>query len=1003
MKNIKYSNFRNLLILAFLFASVFLSYNISAQQHIYPPQKVAWNPDSLGNHRAVVMVKDNEPKITISIDWRNRNVRPNQKVYVVDSTTNQLVTNVDEKIMHPEKGVIAFDATSGKGIYYVYYLPYHLGGRSRNYPDAIYKTTDKLRGKAIDEGELILSKKATVIRLESVDEFNSNDPMEIIATREEVEEMKNKYRNKEYLVFPEARENPIKMQDYLPHRWINESSQTIVGKSKRGEFFTFQLGIWPLEKDIENVNVNFSELSDGNGSKIPSGLITCFNTVGVDYAGNPMYNRVDVKNGEIQALWFGLHVPENIPPGSYKGFATIKPGNAEVTQIAIELTITREVALIGDIDKPWNQTRLHWLNSTLAQENTVIAPYTNLRIDGNTISLLGRKVVLADDGFPEQIISLFTEEMTGISSEEKNILSGPFHFDIVKDNGEKVPLSNSGVLFNKKESGIVTWHSKGNSEEINIEVEGSLEFDGFVNYEVKVIANQNLNLKDIALKIPINAHSSRYILGLGNIGGFRPGEVDWKWDVKNKNQDGMWLGDVNAGLQLTLKDENYQRPLNTNFYLQKPLISPGSWANEKNGGIRITENNSVVEVNNYSGERTMKKGDTLYYNFTLLITPFHTLQTDDQWNERYYHSFKPIDSVIQSGSNVINIHHGNILNPYINYPFIATEEMKSYVESAHQAGLKVKIYNTVREVSNRMYELYPLRSLGHEIFSPGPGKGYSWLQEHVHNDYIAAWYVPQFKDAALINSGMSRWHNYYVEGMNWLVDNIGIDGIYLDDVAFDRITMKRIKRVLTKNGHAGLIDLHSANQYNTKDGFNNSANLYMEHFPYINRLWFGEYFNYEEGTPDFYMTEVSGIPFGLMGEMLQDGGNQWRGMVYGMTNRMPYQKQRPDQIWKAWDSFGMEGSRMIGYWVENRPVKTNHQNVLATTYQKNNKVLVAIASWAPSDTYIKLDIDWEKLGINPKTAKITAPEIKDYQHEAIYKVTDEIFVEKNKGWLLIIE
>jgi len=27
--------------------------------------------------------------------------------------------------------------------------------------------------------------------------------------------------------------------------------------------------------------------------------------------------------------------------------------------------------------------------------------------------------------------------------------------------------------------------------------------------------------------------------------------------------------------------------------------------------------------------------------------------------------------------------------------------------------------------------------------------------------------------------------------MNWLVQQVGIDGIYLDDVAFDRVTMKR--------------------------------------------------------------------------------------------------------------------------------------------------------------------------------------------------------------------
>jgi len=172
--------------------------------------------------------------------------------------------------------------------------------------------------------------------------------------------------------------------------------------------------------------------------------------------------------------------------------------------------------------------------------------------------------------------------------------------------------------------------------------------------------------------------------------------------------------------------------------------------------------------------------------------------------------------------------------------------MKSYIDEAHLKGMKVKIYNTVRELSDHAYETFALRSLGQEIYSAGKGGGFSWLQEHLGDNYIAAWFVPEIKDAAIVNSGMSRWHNYYVEGMNWLTQQVGIDGIYLDDVAFDRITMKRIKRVLTSNQHPGIIDLHSANQYNKSDGFNNSANLYMEHFPYLNKLWFGEYFDYEK-------------------------------------------------------------------------------------------------------------------------------------------------------------
>ena len=59
---------------------------------------------------------------------------------------------------------------------------------------------------------------------------------------------------------------------------------------------------------------------------------------------------------------------------------------------------------------------------------------------------------------------------------------------------------------------------------------------------------------------------------------------------------------------------------------------------------------------------------------------------------------------------------------------------------------------------------------------PGKGGGFSWLQEHVKDDYIAAWFVPEIKDAALVNSGMSRWHNYYVEGRNGLPNMWGSMG-----------------------------------------------------------------------------------------------------------------------------------------------------------------------------------------------------------------------------------
>ena len=404
----------------------------------------------------------------------------------------------------------------------------------------------------------------------------------------------------------------------------------------------------------------------------------------------------------------------------------------------------------------------------------------------------------------------------------------------------------------------------------------------------------------------------------------------------------------------------------------------------------------------------MKKGESLYYNFTLLITPFHAINTDFQWQTRFYHNYNTIDSIKATGATVINIHHATPINPWINYPFIEHAKMKAYIDEAHNKGLKVKIYNTVREISNRAYETFPMRSLGHEIYAPGKGGGYSWLQEHIQDDYIAAWFVPELKDAAIVNSGLNRWHNYYVEGMNWLTQNVGIDGVYLDDVAFDRVTMKRIKRVLTQDNHPGIIDLHSANQFNKNDGFNNSANLYMEHFPYLNRLWFGEYFDYEKSTPDFFLTEVSGIPFGLMGEMLQDGGNPYRGMIYGMTNRMPWSDNAdPRALWKVWDDFGMKGSKMLGYWAESCPIKTSNEKVLATVYKKKGAALVSIASWADTSVEVTLQIDWKKLGLDSSKATITAPEIKNFQPSLNLKQTGTstktLTVEKGKGYILIIK
>jgi hypothetical protein len=486
-------------------------------------------------------------------------------------------------------------------------------------------------------------------------------------------------------------------------------------------------------------------------------------------------------------------------------------------------------------------------------------------------------------------------------------------------------------------------------------------------------------------------------MGLARKGGYRPPEWKWHWDVERAINN-VWIGDYNAGLQLKLKG-----PEDTwDIFNLKPEGVPASWGNEGRGGCSVGEEGDRVLVRAYSGERNLKAGEGLLFRFALLVTPVKPLD-NAHWSERYYHIYGPPEDAARCGATIINVHQGNELNPYINYPFHTVDKLSAYVNEAHSLGLKVKIYYTVRELSNHVVEMWALRSLGDEIFTDGPGGGGAWLREHLASHYTPAWHETLATgevDAAIATTGLSRWHNYYLEGLAWLLRNIEIDGLYLDGIGYDRQIMKRVRKVLDGNRPGSLIDFHSGNEYPFHDLRISPANKYMEHFPYINSLWFGEGYDYNE-SPDYWLVEISGIPFGLFGEMLQHNGNPWRGMIYGMTARY-YQGADPKHIWKLWDDFGIRDAEMIGYWSPACPVRTSCKDVLATVYKKRDRSLISLASWAQGPQSCRLAIDWKALRLNPNSANLSAPPIEGFQEEAAYSPSDEIPVEAGKGWLLIL-
>ncbi|MFH1743681.1 MAG: glycoside hydrolase domain-containing protein, partial [bacterium] len=956
-------------------------------------------PQELGNHRARVFVQDRADAVWVHIPWRRRDLAPHEiDISILDEATKERITNRIPLEINREYGDLVFQPRTVPGTYSIYYMPFKKHEEPWAYsveylqPESTADSSWLARHKLtpdLSQNEAWKSlPKSEVLEIQARGEFHRFDPMEITATAEETRELLNANPNRSYLLFPENRKYPIRMRDNLPLRWIRRGvSSAFSGEAQRGEFYAFQIGVYAAHEPIDDIAIGYSDLNSEQGGIIPASAFQCVNVGGSDWLGRPFTKTFSVDQGTVRALWFGLSIPVDTQPGMYHGTLTLKPVGKEETRITLALNVLAEIVEECGDGEPWRHSRLRWLNSAIGIDNGIVAPYTPMTVQDRTVTCLGRFLRIADSGFPESIRSGNLE-----------ILAKPINLVIEAKEGE-IPWVNQSPKIVEQPPGAVIWESRSIGSPFEMTCQAKMEFDGYINFQVRLKANAACRVQDIHLEIPLRREIATYMMGMGRKGGYRPEKWVWEWDISRANNS-LWIGDVDAGLHCKLKGTEDSWDLYT---LQASGI-PESWGNSGRGGCVVAEEGAgQVAIKAYSGRRELKSGDELQFNFGLLITPVKPLDPA-HWKQRYYHKYVPVDQAVQAGASIINIHHGNELNPNINYPFLAADKLAEYIKEAHNKDRKVKIYYTVRELSNYVAEMWALRSLGSEVFVPGPGGGSSWLREHLVSDYAPAWhhtFPDGTVDAAILTTGLSLWHNYYLEGLAWLLRNVKIDGLYLDGIGYDREIMKRVRKVLDRERPGSLIDFHSGNNFHPQYGLSNCANQYMEHFPYIDSLWFGEGFDYNE-SPDFWLVEVSGIPFGLYGDMLQGGGNPWRGMVYGMTCRYYYDAD-PGAVWRFWDGFGIHEAQMIGYWVSSCPVRTGRGDVLATVYRKPRKTLISLASWAEDTVQCQLDIDWEAIGLNPEKSTLYAPPIRNFQEAAEFKPTDEIPVEPGRGWLLILE
>ncbi len=306
--------------LSISFVFLFFGTAIVAQKIPYTNCNNCWNPDSLGNHRVVLEFNGTGNIAKATILWRRKYDHPELKrIIVEDAATHQRVLNVQIGEINRVFGNVYFEPLSGKGTYYVYYMPYKNEGRS-NHPKGVYLSPENTASPdwigMFQEKNMSL---ATVKEIQSINSFSTFYPMEIIATPSETDRLIHDNKSEDFLIFPEDRMHSIRMKNDLPERWIeNGVKNSFTDTAMKGENFAYQLGVFAL-KNIKNIKLHFSDLRNQSGQIISSKNMSCLNTEGTDYTGKPMHKIVDIETWKVKPMWCLVDVPQNATAGKYFG------------------------------------------------------------------------------------------------------------------------------------------------------------------------------------------------------------------------------------------------------------------------------------------------------------------------------------------------------------------------------------------------------------------------------------------------------------------------------------------------------------------------------------------------------------------------------------------------------------------------------------------------------------------------------------------------------------
>ena len=587
-----------------------------------------------------------------------------------------------------------------------------------------------------------------------------------------------------------------------------------------------------------------------------------------------------------------------------------------------------------------------WLGSRVGISESVPPPWTPMTEKGGTIECWNRSYEVAPGPFPRQIVSAGAP-----------LLAGPVELEVTRA-GEALQWDDCATTITDRAATQVTFTATTSAPELQIAVDGRVEFDGLSWFDVSLSGPQGASVDSIALDMPLR-------------------------------------GDVASLYQGVFEDPNEPAagtvPPEDGVLLELPFV-PVLWVGNDDRGLQwVTETSAPWDDPQRAGSvRLVRKGATVH----LRIEPVRSrLDVGRPWRFSFglqASPVRPIDPDWRRGrlSGMPGTVHMIWTNPedmlWFGYPRARdAEALRAKVAGFQKPGARVIPYSTpfLLSIESPESHLY-----GHEWVRVGEGD--SGSSDVVRMGGCAQYACP----------GAPHYADFTTWAHERFVEEIGFDGLYFDISglrSFDfepagsgyrrdgrliptypilgkREIMKRMYVMLKQRQPPGFLMIHCSGQ----------AVLPFMGFADIRAM--GEDLSMRLAkTPDYrrVVTEASwraiqsGYPYGFSNVLLpmlkghEDDPvpmQQAMGLVllYGM-DIWPGYGHKPSQstMRRACDRFGILGAQYVPFWQEGLPVTTPEPGVRISLYRQPGRVMLVLTNESDQAVRPALTVDHDALGL----------------------------------------